>query len=852
MAGLINYFIPDDLVDDTGIERKRARMGVKTTFTVVFWAFLAASISFAGGSLYAALGLVLCGTTVSTAPLVLRSTGRMDIAGHVIVTPVYVLLIWLIHQNGGLLAPAIVWLTMLPLLASLFLGTRMAKAWLWLVVGSWAAVLVATLMDYTFPTQLPPKVATIQRGVSLIGMGVTAFIILNLKDNLQTWLTDQLREKEAETRAVLETAPDGIVTVDTEGEVLTANKAAARIFARQRDDMLGRDIRELVSTLDSDTLTSAAESEAFGESLEHTGRRGDQASFPAEIAFGSLEDKTVLVLRDITERKQADQQLRDARDEAIEANQAKSAFLANMSHELRTPLNAVIGYSEMIKEEIRFMQKDGVEGMEAVAEFVPDLNRIRTAGTHLLAIINDILDLSKIEAGKMTIHVEMFDVAELLEDIRSTITPLADKNNNTLRMEVSDELRYMNSDATKVRQVLFNLLSNACKFTTDGTITMRVRPDEDYDQLVCEIEDTGVGMTQEQLDKIFEAFTQADSSTTREFGGTGLGLTITSHFCALLDGDIDVESTPGEGTTFTVRLATNIGAAERSEEEASGPHSEAKSSARTKNKGRAVLVIDDDPTMRDLLRRVLEREGFTVATAASGSEGLLLAEQLQPAAITLDVMMPSMDGWTLLSKLKEHPDLADIPVVMVTMVNESARGYSLGADHYMVKPIDRQRLVDILNSYREPNTNPGDVLVVEDDEPTRTLLRRTLQQDGWNVAEAENGQIGLDFLDQLDPELVLLDLMMPQMDGFEFLREFRSREAYQNVPVIVITAKELTEEEEERLRRGTSEILSKGGSRGAGDPQQQLLEQVREQVRAVAGKPKREVVERAEEAPVAE
>ncbi|MFW6053385.1 MAG: PAS domain-containing protein, partial [Persicimonas sp.] len=284
MAGLINYFIPDDLVDDTGIERKRARMGVKTTFTVVFWAFLAASISFAGGSLYAAIGLVLCGTTVSTAPLVLRSTGRMDIAGHVIVTPVYVLLIWLIHQNGGLLAPAIVWLTMLPLLASLFLGTRMAKAWLWLVVGTWAAVLVATLMDYTFPTQLPPKVATIQRGVSLIGMGVTAFIILNLKDNLQTWLTDQLREKEAETRAVLETAPDGIVTVDTEGEVLTANKAAAHIFSRERDDMLGRDIRELISTLDSETLTSAAESEAFGESLEHTGRRGDQATFPAEIA----------------------------------------------------------------------------------------------------------------------------------------------------------------------------------------------------------------------------------------------------------------------------------------------------------------------------------------------------------------------------------------------------------------------------------------------------------------------------------------------------------------------------------------------------------------------------------------
>ncbi|MFW5966592.1 MAG: response regulator [Persicimonas sp.] len=833
MAGVIDRFIPDNLVEDAGIEYRRARIGVATTFTVVFWALVAAAISWMGDSVQSSIGLVTCAATVATAPLVLRTTGRMHLAGHLIVAPVFILLIWLVHGNGGLLAPAIVWLVMIPLLATLFQSKRTAIAWLAVVVVSWVAVLGATLSGYEFPTQLPPKIATVQRGISLVGVGVTAFVILHLKDNLQTWLTDELRDKEAETRAVLETAPDGILTVGLDGTVLTANNAAARIFERDREAMVGHDIRQMIRSLDSDTLTATVESQVFGESVEHTGRRGEE-TFPAEIAFGSLEDRAVLVLRDITDRKEAEQQLRDARDEAVEANRAKSAFLANMSHELRTPLNAVIGYSEMIKEEIELMADDGVEGAESIAQFIPDLDRIRTAGSHLLALINDVLDLSKIEAGKMTVHVEMFDVAELLDDIQSTIAPLAEKNDNTLHMEVSDELRYMNSDATKVRQILFNLLSNACKFTSDGTVTLRVRPDETYEQIVCEIEDTGVGMSPEQLDKVFEAFTQADSSTTREFGGTGLGLTITSHFCELLDGDIDVESTEGEGSTFTVRLATNLSSEQMPEEKLTRAVDQAPVPADA-DRG-TVLVIDDDRTMRDLLRRVLEREGFTVATAASGSEGLVMAEQLHPQAITLDVLMPSMDGWTLLSKLKDDPELADIPVVMVTMVDDSERGYALGADDYMVKPIDRDRLIDILASYREPSEHDatdGDILLVEDDEPTRTLIRRVLQNDGWHVTEAEDGRAGLEALDEVDPDLVLLDLMMPKLDGFEFLRRFRSREAYRDVPVVVVTAKELTEPEEEQLLRGTSEILTKGNGQAEGVPQEQLLEQVRKQVRRV-------------------
>ncbi|WP_158542351.1 response regulator [Lujinxingia litoralis] len=829
MGKFMDYFIPESLKDEGGIELRRAQIGVKTTYTAVFWAYLAAAISFSGGSYEAALSLVICGTTVATAPLLLRSTARMDWAGHLIVGPIYLLLFYLIHQNGGLSAPAIVWPAILPLLANLFQGRRTAKVWLYVVILSWSAVLVGTLTGYDFPaTQLPPVVANVQRGISLIGLAVTAHVVLQLKDNLQSWLTDEVRSKEAETRAVLETAPDGIITINSDGEVLTANNAAARIFERSRDAIAGEHITALFSTLD----TGALKHLDTGESLGHTGVR-PSGEFPAEIAVGTLDGRVILVLRDITERKQAELQIRQARDAAIQANQAKSAFLANMSHELRTPLNAVIGYSEIIIEEIEYLQKDSPKDASIVSEFLPDLSRIRTAGTHLLALINDILDLSKIEAGKMSVHVEMFDVHDLVEDIRATVMPLAQKNHNTLNVEVSDDLGYMNTDATKMRQILFNLLSNACKFTSDGTITLRMSPNEAFSHVICEVEDTGVGIDEEQLNAIFEAFTQADSSTTREFGGTGLGLTITRHFCELLGGGIEVESTPGKGSLFKVSLACNLRDATAAEEDTTTP---ANLPASLGNGGtQTVLVVDDDPSLRDLLRRVLEREGITVVTAANGSEGLLLAEQLHPDVITLDVMMPSMDGWTLLSKIKDHPELHDTPVVMVTMLDESARGYALGADDYLVKPIDRKRLIETLSAYRRPHDGSKEILLVEDDEPTRSLMRRTLEDDGWRVVEAEDGRVGLDKLEQVNPALVLLDLMMPNLDGFEFLRRLRAHPEYNQVPVIVVTARELSAAEEAQLRRDTSEILTKGG-RGDGsfgENRERLLAQVRQHVHTV-------------------
>ncbi len=841
MGRLTDWFIPEHLNDEDGIARRRARIALKTVFFLIIWGPITAGLYWFGGSTDGAWAVGLTTILAAATPLVLKRTGSLAVAGNWLLVILYALLMWLSVIFGGLDAPPLSWLLLVPVLAVLFHGLETGAIWMGIVSASWLAIAAADLSGFPFAQQLSPTMLDVLRAVEVLGLGSVVFVVFMLKDSLQGWLLDKVRVKEAETRAVLETAPDGILTVDSDGEVLTSNKAAARIFGRDHDEVVGRSIQELVSSLDAEALDGAVD-EAFGATQEHTGLNALGGSFPAEIAFGTLAEAdrqgVVLVLRDITERVEAAEQLRRARDEAVEANRAKSSFLANMSHELRTPLNAVIGYSEMLMEEIGFVRQADESGAEIVGQFVPDLTRIRTAGKHLLSIINDILDLSKIEAGKMQLHVELFDVRELLDDIAGTVRPLADKNDNTLRIDVGEEVRFMRSDATKVRQILFNLLSNACKFTEAGSVEIGASLDADNEQVVFEVRDTGIGMSDDQLDQVFEAFTQADASTTRKFGGTGLGLTITSYFCALLGGEITVESAPNEGTEFTVRLAVELD----EESEAVGVPSSGLSARSEVSDGLpdqpdpqdpdrdTVLVIDDDPSVRDLLSRVLQREGFHVVTAASGSEGLLLAEQLVPSAITLDVMMPSMDGWTLLSKLKEHPELAPIPVVMVTIVSEASRGYALGADDYLIKPVDRGELVEIMDGYRrrraDPSADGGQILLVEDDEPTRTLIGRTLRDDGWTVTEARDGRVGLDLLDQVEPDLVLLDLMMPNMDGFEFLRRLRNQPAWRDVPVVVVTAKELTREDRQQLRAAASEVLTKGGRE-----QDKLLDEVRRQVR---------------------
>lgn len=483
------------------------------------------------------------------------------------------------------------------------------------------------------------------------------------------------------------------------------------------------------------------------------------------------------------------------------ANQSKSQFLANMSHELRTPLNAIIGYSEMLKEEAED---------EGAVHYVADLQKIHSAGKHLLGLINDILDLSKIEAGKMEIYLETFSLGEVIKDVSSTIQPLIKKGQNRLEIKLGDGLGDMRADLTKVRQILFNLLSNASKFTENGAITLSVERSLDEAARECiffRVKDSGIGMTPEQLGKLFQAFTQADASTTRKYGGTGLGLTISRRFCELMGGDIQVESEFGKGTTFIVQLPAVV------EQVQSVVASIEESDAlEALDGGSTILVIDDDPVARELLERYLSKDGFKVRTASSGLEGLALAKILRPDAITLDVMMPGMDGWAVLTTLKADPDLADIPIIMLTMVAEKNMGYSLGAADYMVKPIDRNRLSIMLERYRShgPACPPCRVLLVEDDAPTREMTRRTLEKSGMTVIEAENGQIALQKLERDVPCLIMLDLMMPVMDGFQFAAELRKKEEWRSIPVIVLTAKDLTDDDQLRLNGYVEKVMQKG------------------------------------------
>ena len=441
-------------------------------------------------------------------------------------------------------------------------------------------------------------------------------------------------------------------------------------------------------------------------------------------ANDELKMRTGELETEILHRKQTQEELLTAKRAAEDASRAKSAFLANMSHELRTPLNAIIGYSEMIEEEI---QESGQ------IENVHDIQKIESAGKHLLALINDVLDLSKIEAGKMGLHLENFDIAMMIQEMMATLQPAIAKNSNTLQLKLADDLGSMRSDITKVRQILSNLLSNACKFTDHGTISMDVERVENSGQqwVRFRVADSGIGISEEQQENLFKEFAQADVSIARKYGGTGLGLAISSRFAQLMGGNISVESEAGKGSVFTVYLPAQVTAeAAAAAAAAPKPPSDAKAATPpTQPQAETILVIDDDPAVRDLMSRFLIKLGFHVVAAADGEEGLKLAKRIKPVIITLDVVMPGMDGWGVLKTLKEDRELSSIPVIMVTIVDNEVAAIDLGASSYLVKPVDRDRLAELVERYRGSHIAGVQPVPVGVSLPSKESSERELRLD---------------------------------------------------------------------------------------------------------------------------
>jgi len=612
------------------------------------------------------------------------------------------------------------------------------------------------------------------------------------------------------TESLLDAVPNPIFVKDSDLRFTAINRAYEEAFGIRREDYIG------TLTRDADYVPRevAEHWEKIDQQLiEEGGFKRDEVV----ARFADGQDHDVLAMRrtfdlsdgisagmlgiliDISDRKVMEREMATAREQAETANKTKSAFLANMSHELRTPMNAIIGYAEILKEDAEDEDNE---------EIIPDLDKISTAGRHLLQLINDVLDISKVESGHMDLYLEDFDIETMINDAASTVTTLVEKNNNVLEINLEDDIGSMHADLTKVRQMVFNLVSNAAKFTSDGKVGIEGNTmEKDGEPFIrLAVTDTGIGIPEDKLEHIFEEFSQADSSTTRNYGGTGLGLALVRKFALMMGGDVLVESSPGEGSSFILEIPARVVAKEEeTTATAATKGSEKPDDAIVVSSGK-VLVIDDDSTARQLLRRNLEEQGYEVVTAEGGEQGIALAKSEKPAVITCDIQMPNVDGWEVLRQLKDDPDTESIPVIMVSMVDDGKKGIALGAVEHLRKPVNRDQLKSVISRYIK---TAGKVMLVEDDAATQEVISKALGSMGVEALIADNGQEALDILEDQWPDLVLLDLMMPIMDGFEFLEHFKKLDNAEKVPIIVVTAKDLSAKERKSLANRVSGIIDK-------------------------------------------
>jgi PAS domain S-box-containing protein len=590
---------------------------------------------------------------------------------------------------------------------------------------------------------------------------------------------------------------------DTNGRILRINEAAAKLMGRPAQEILGHTV-DVVATPETAALIRQHDHEvieggritACEEQVNYLGGSYTLLTtrFPVTSERGTVAGIGVISM-DFTQRMHMEQELRTAKAQAESANQAKSLFLANMSHELRTPLNSIIGLSELTLEQAEEREDN---------ETAETMQRVVNAGRHLLSLINDILDISRIESGRVELHTEVVHVQTLLESVINTMQTLARSNGNKLVLQVAPEVDVACIDATRLRQVLLNLIGNAIKFTRNGEVKVTVSSRDD--QLHIAVSDTGIGMTGEQLQRIFEPFEQADRSIARRFGGSGLGLTISRQLLGLMRGRIDVSSDIQYGSVFTVTLP--IGDIDNAEVRPKPPANEALAAH---GRNPVVLVVDDDPDACSLVRNALQRDGINVVSASSGQEALTLTRSLRPAVMVLDILLGDMTGWDVLAAIRADPDHAELPVILCTVTDPDQRTGVLGVVEHLIKPFDRDHLSHLVQRFVGA-AKSSSLLVVDDDDFYRDSIANVLRQAGHQVDTAPNGEQALDMMRSHPPDLLLLDMVMPGMDGLAVIEAMRVEPTLAPVPIMLVTAADITPEISRSLYERAVLLVRKGES----------------------------------------
>jgi PAS domain S-box-containing protein len=629
------------------------------------------------------------------------------------------------------------------------------------------------------------------------------------------------RVSDARYRALFENAPDVIIVADHSRRYLDVNDSICRMLGYSHDELIALRGVDIVAESDSANLASASSPIGSNDNREWRFRRKDGSTFEGGVITTVMPDGNILaIIRDITERNRFEAALQQQNVDLVAASRMKSEFLANMSHELRTPLNSIIGFSEVLR--------DGLLGemTEQQRGFIGDIS---SSGNHLLSLINDILDLSKVEAGKMELDLEPVEIAPLFLNSLSILREKAARNQINVELDASDAVKSIVADPRKVKQIVYNLLSNAIKFSSPGgRVLLRSRrvsradvgklggtwprrnfalADSEFEDFIeIVVHDDGIGISPEGLTQLFTPFSQIDSGLARKFEGTGLGLAMVKLLAELHGGMMAVESIVGEGSSFTVWLPVRGGGAPAVAGVPEAPQAGALAGRRL------ALVVEGDPKSAELIRVQLLAEGFEVLHAASAEAALVLAVQQPLSLITLDIMLPEMDGWEFLSRIRRVPALRRVPVMIISIVADRTRGFALGAAAVMEKPISRQQLFEALADLGVLPLAPGKtlkVLVVDDDPNAIEVIAKRVERFAATVIRAHGGQEAIDLARRELPDVIVLDLMMPEVSGFGVVEALREQPATACIPILVVTAKWITDEDRARLNGYVSTIMSK-------------------------------------------